>query len=536
MSRQGGLVNKKMTKFATMSDYLEAHHPKVYELFTYLGMQGALTPRRGGGLTLLIPDSKTVADLHKQIESDDAEKASDMLSGMVIQDNLGSEKDWAEKQDDIPTLLGKRVPVKSVSAGKVVLDGGAELTLDKSAKFLSRVGRKTRDPMSVWLVKGSFDPTSAPDATYKYVNEGGKSKSKGGKKTGGLAAPDSIWKDSENRRYVDNVLNEVGGWLVAGGPATGKPNPAAREMARLINYVQVKGLLEVQRFIHAFCRGCPLSDFLVIWKNPLASQYFPLDNALITSIKDAPEVPDVKATYTGFLTIDLTGDNAKTATALGRAELDAAVEAYLEKGQARPGVNFAKKIQAACEEIEQKNTIGGLGPIFPKSVHDLLSKNPGLFLLAEEHFYYICPRWNALRKMAGPQNQALMRKMWAELRSDIQFRFDHHTNPAKMTRMDKPEYYSVGGLTDQALLQHCVKFWSSAFMRWKPIDQVLDSVSGGFDQDEFDDPYSRELTNLRALGQAELDEMPDGDDMGLSERARLELMAYKQKHGKLPDV
>ncbi len=532
MSRQGGLVNKKMTKFATMSDYLEAHHPKVYELFTYLGMQGALTPRRGGGLTLLIPDSKTVADLHKTIESDDAEKASDMLSGMVIQDNLGSEEDWKRVQDDVPTLLGKRVPVKSVMAGKIVLEGGAELTLDKSAKFLSRTGRKTRDPMSVWLMKGSFDPTSAPDATYKYVSKEGKGKKeKGGKVRGGFAAPDDIWKTHMHRAYVDGVLNEVGGWLMQGGFTSGIVNPAAREMVKLINYVETTNNAEVAQLLHAFCRGCPLSDFLVIWKNPLVAKSFALGTALSEAIQKGFNNEDVKDVYKRFLTKTFAGSSYLTATAQGRLTLDEKVEEYLYAGLTRPDVKFAAKVQKACDEIEKNNSIGGLGPIFADNVHKLLQQNPGLFLLAEEHFYFICPRWNALRKMTGPETQQLMKKMWSELLSDIKVRFDSSTDPSKMTRMDQPNYYSTGGLTDHGLLQNCVTFWRSAFMRWNPVD----SVSGGFDQDEFEDPYSRELTNLRALGAAELEEIQDSENQGLSERARLEIMAYKQRHGKLPD-
>ena len=111
-------------------DYLEVHHKPVYNLYNWMGMHTSLTPKRGGGLTLLLPDAKMVAELTKQVESEDAAKATDVLSGLIIQDYLGDAKAWADKQDDIPNLLGKRILVKNVSAGKVILEGGAELTLD----------------------------------------------------------------------------------------------------------------------------------------------------------------------------------------------------------------------------------------------------------------------------------------------------------------------------------------------------------------------------------------------------------------------
>jgi hypothetical protein len=542
-SRHGGLSNKKLKKYSTMSDYLEAHHPKVYELFSYLGMQGALTPRRGGGLTLLVPDSKTVDDLHKVVESEDAEKASDILSGLVIQDNLGSEKDWAEKQDDIPTLLGKRVPVKSVSAGKVVLEGGAELTLEKNAKFLTRVGRKKRDPMSVWILKGSFDPTSAPDATYKYVNQGGKKKGKGERVRGGLALPDNIWKDAENRQYVEGVLNQVGIWLFSGGKNSGKPNPAAVEMTKLINALESPSApaeasvldpekRRVGQLIQSFCRGCPVSDFLSVWKNPLATKDFGLAETLGWLKRNAFEGGNMRDVYVGFLSKDFAGASAKVSTTAGRAELDAAVVRYLEVGMNRANINFASKVKNACEEVEQSNMIGGVGPIFPEDVHNNLKNNSGLFLLMEEHYYYICPRWNSLRNAAeGGRDKNEVLSGWKELLQDIQMRFDRYSEPHKMTRMDKKEYYSQAGLTDQGQLANCVKFWSSAFMRWKPVN----TINGGFDDDEFANPYSRELTNLRYLGADELEDLPN-EDAQLSERALTELMAYKEKHGALPNL
>jgi hypothetical protein len=83
---KGGAGNKKMIKYPRILDYLEAHYKDVWDLFEDLAMHSSLTPRRGGGITFLIPDKKYIDNIKKIIESENPEPATDMLSSLILQD------------------------------------------------------------------------------------------------------------------------------------------------------------------------------------------------------------------------------------------------------------------------------------------------------------------------------------------------------------------------------------------------------------------------------------------------------------------
>ena len=97
---KGGAGNKKMKKFPRIIDYLEAHHKDIYDLIDDLAMHGALTPKRGGSITFLIPDKKYIAKIRKSIESDKPEEATDMIGSLILLDLFETANDFAEKQDD----------------------------------------------------------------------------------------------------------------------------------------------------------------------------------------------------------------------------------------------------------------------------------------------------------------------------------------------------------------------------------------------------------------------------------------------------
>jgi hypothetical protein len=166
-SKKGG-ANKKMKKYARIIDYIEAHHPDVYELIDDLAMHGNLTPRRGGSITFLLPDAALVKEIKKIIESDDPETATDILSSLILLDLFEKPEDFAAKQDDIPNLLEKKLVVKSVSPSKITIDNG-ELTLDTKFHPFSRQGNAKRGNMAVWHLKGKVDYEKAPKATMKYL-------------------------------------------------------------------------------------------------------------------------------------------------------------------------------------------------------------------------------------------------------------------------------------------------------------------------------------------------------------------------------
>lgn len=170
MDASGGAVDKKKrSKYPKIITYLRDHHPAVYQLFDDLSMQGTLNPR-GSAITFLVPDAKFLTKIEKLAEGDDAEKAADLLNMLILKDLYMNPGDFDKKKDDIATLSGKRLVIKSVDSKKVVLDTGAELVPDSRFKPFERQGKAKRGNLAVWLMKGEVDFDKAPQATFKYMS------------------------------------------------------------------------------------------------------------------------------------------------------------------------------------------------------------------------------------------------------------------------------------------------------------------------------------------------------------------------------
>ena len=64
-----GSANKKMKAYPNILKFIEAHYPKLYEIMDDADVLYVIRRSRSG-LTFLVPDEKTVAELQKILESD----------------------------------------------------------------------------------------------------------------------------------------------------------------------------------------------------------------------------------------------------------------------------------------------------------------------------------------------------------------------------------------------------------------------------------------------------------------------------------
>src|ERR1700678_1029228 len=165
---KGGSGNAKMKKFPRILDYLEANHKNVYSLIDDLAMHSSLTPRRGGAVTFLMPDADYVTLIRKTIESDDPEKATDMVGSLILSDLFETPADFTNKQDDIPNALGRKVTITGVTNGKVNIDNG-ELTIDAKFKPFTRQGSSKRGNIAIWNLKGVVSYEKAARSNFKYA-------------------------------------------------------------------------------------------------------------------------------------------------------------------------------------------------------------------------------------------------------------------------------------------------------------------------------------------------------------------------------
>ncbi len=167
--KHGG-AKKDMTKFPKIMDFLEVHHKDVYDIICDLSLEHSLIPRRGGGITFLLPDSAYIKKIRKQTDGDDPEEATDMIYSLIISDNLPDAASWREIKDDIPNLLGKKIKVHSISDSKITLNekGNASITLCPKFKSFSRSGHSKRNNMSVWNLSGEIDYHNAETSTRAF--------------------------------------------------------------------------------------------------------------------------------------------------------------------------------------------------------------------------------------------------------------------------------------------------------------------------------------------------------------------------------
>lgn len=502
--------------YARVLDYLEANHKSVYELYNTLGMQSTLTPKRGAGLTFLLPSKEMVSQLNTQIENGEAELATDTLSGLVVQDFLPEASDWAEKQDDCPTLLGTKVPVQNVSTGKVTLVGGAELTFDTHARFLKRQGTKERDPMCVWKINGTFDVKSGGAAEYKYVGSGGRPKKAVKKVRGGLATERKA-RATEYIRKVESV--------------------AARAAKK--NFVMHVEAYEAENAKVAYFLNQNLADMgdlakkvfeLPAW-NHVARFYLTFDNEnyiteserddLLNGIETLASVgsadADMKKDYLEFVGREWS-DKCAVANEDGRVALRAEREVVASALMTKSALDFSKKLEEVYKTYAASNSFGNIKNVSFDCVHRVHAKSSGQLKLVMDQWTFFV---HALSQNCDSFDDILS-----------------YVTASNKFGASVGKYITFG---DWLPGQQQAKNLGSNFVRHNGAFLVSSTsnkmvmTDGEYDEDAASNPYSRDMVNDEAVGLEQYNRFSPAD-YALSERTRRELVRYQKKHGKMPEL
>jgi hypothetical protein len=104
----------KLAKHCNITKYLEnstKENALFAELLDDLCLRGYLRPHRlYKGMTLIIPDTKTIAQIKKLTygSGNDWDEAQKICKSYFLNDYYGSTKDFDRKKDDIPCALGKK--------------------------------------------------------------------------------------------------------------------------------------------------------------------------------------------------------------------------------------------------------------------------------------------------------------------------------------------------------------------------------------------------------------------------------------------
>lgn len=169
------MSKKTLQRYPKIIKYLEDHHSDLYDVIDALALYNAFTPKKGGGITFLLPVDNYRQSIIDATYGDNPDSAIKMLKSLIIVDILNSAADWDKKRDDIPNLLGQRLEVQNISANAVKLKSGATLRLDDSFKPMT-----SRTNMAIWIVSAGEVPINGPKASFKYIRGKKKTANKSG--------------------------------------------------------------------------------------------------------------------------------------------------------------------------------------------------------------------------------------------------------------------------------------------------------------------------------------------------------------------
>lgn len=161
---------KSQTKYCRISQYVEKHHKKLYEVLEYV----CLVSRLGGrmrthaGVTFILPHKSTIERWAKDIYTDKIEEVEKQVKCYILDDNLNTKQAWVAHKSDLPTASGKTVKILDTQpiGKKVVFANKAEIEVDE--KFTPFSG--FRSNQSVWkMVKGELKVSDLGNrASYEF--------------------------------------------------------------------------------------------------------------------------------------------------------------------------------------------------------------------------------------------------------------------------------------------------------------------------------------------------------------------------------
>lgn len=346
---------KRLQKYGRIIKYIEDCHSDLYEMIDNLGIFNSFTPRKGGGVTFILPNSECLAKLNEETYGDNPDNAINILKSMILLVTLKDTSDWDKMRDDIPNLLDQKLKVKKISANGVMLENGATLKLDSNFQTM-----ESRQNMAVWqLVQGEI-PLNGPPTEFKYV--------KALRKTKNVKREDS---NEDRIAYARNIehASEREGQVVY-----------LREMASLLHHLK-----NHRRDLFDVCQSMldvsPRISFYI-----LLEPYYKGEDPLLPksvldkwNLKPHPHFPEAAAFWKKiFNNLDMRQSDALIYSKNGRTQIRKALS-KVRDALARAATPKAKldRINAIYNEIESKNTIAGCGPIYMPNVSHIYKNRPG---------------------------------------------------------------------------------------------------------------------------------------------------------------
>lgn len=521
----GGSGNKNMKKFPRILDYLEVHRKDVYSLIDDLAMHGSLTPKRGGSLTFLIPDTAYVTKIKKTIESDKPEDATDMIASLIIVDLYANSGDFQTKGDDVPNLLGKKISVTKVTDKAIEIKSGV-LTAVPAFKPFDRQGNSKRGNLAVWDLKGTVDYEGAEKTTYKHIKSTNKHETK--KVEGGYELQEL---NNLIKIIIDAELNSIG---------TGAKDSNGKWVSPMFN--AVCGVLRAfpedsdnHKKARSLITMHPVLDFFLLFYTPDIFD----TNEVVNAYKASPKANDNNV---DFIKSFASGKQYPEALILNNSGLEklkktssGVVETLINSGH---GITINKKIKEIYDNLDKSNRLLDLENVYPECLSNIFRSKENLHLALDENLYfmYSAIQYNVIKPTVdtweSDASRRLRQREYRNIFALFQECFSKLADPAKSQIVypviDKNDIYA-----------YSTEFWRSFGLHMPCISDDKYSeiynrveIRGG---NECNSIYSKDLINIDSEICNHLDNY-ENSELQLSNQTINELKAYlKNNNNKLPD-
>lgn len=506
-----GGANKRMKKYPSILSYLEAHYPDVFQLIEDLGMYSVLYPHKGR-VTFIIPDKSLTSELKKMAESDEPEKATDIISYLALTDLFTKPADFEARKNNIYTRLGRRFVIKSVTADKVLLPEG-EIKLDTDFKPFERSGPSKRDNMAVWLLKGRVDPESAPVVDMKELRARSK-----GEVTGG----DDAEVKEKIRALRAKVFEEHKALLLRGDRSHSAYLTAVSRVARVFKsedkyrneYVKLRSLITAH----------PVVDFYLLFA---CTQVFDPELVLaaysegIDRNGDVSTIREICADFPQFPEHKCALFDAASAERLSTLRDDICAQILNRFATA------ATALIDTYDKLDADNTLYDLrgsakiSDVYPAVVHEIFRKHRKLHLLIDQFAWDVYRYLARVEQEPDPGRAANLFEQ--QIKALVECYYPLFANPEEAVVFDKPGLLTIDKKEDP--IAHFLR----TFALKLPCCHSGDRAVVG--SDEAEDPFSQELVDVDAHLMQLLEKLDDSK-AELTDEDRRKLRAIIREKGR----
>ena len=154
-------------KYCNINSFLRQHAPTLFENIEDLCMMGSLSTKKVNGLTILLPDKKTLGHINKTVASN-VDTASKLIGALIIPMNLPTINDFDKYKNSIPNSNGNKVEIKTCDPNTgIIFANGTRM--DKKNIYVPSF---VKSRVSVYNIDGLMSNDGSPAINIPTVNGG----------------------------------------------------------------------------------------------------------------------------------------------------------------------------------------------------------------------------------------------------------------------------------------------------------------------------------------------------------------------------